>query len=112
VTHHAKGEAGNQAEKTFAWVISFSLRLQQLSSRGAELAEPVAPDQSSFSPLLMRGRDGLWINGERRTVHHPALIVRKSEMSGQVSGLVLRMTGPAGGSGSLRTPSAPRRSRP
>ena len=34
-------------------------------------------------------------------------------MSGQVSGLVLRMTGPAGGSGSLRTPpSAPRRSRP
>jgi len=25
-------------------------------------------------------------------------------MSGQVSGLVLRMTGPAGGSGSLRTP--------
>lgn len=37
-------------------------------------------------------------------VHLPALIVRKSEMSGQVSGLVLRMTGPAGGSGSLRTP--------
>ena len=55
---------------------------------------------SSSGPAAPR----LWINGERGAVHLPALIVRKSEASGEVSGLVLRMTGPAGGSGSLRTP--------
>src|SRR5262245_48257624 len=59
---------------------------------------------SPSSPLLMRGGDGLWINVERGAVHLSALIVRKIEASGQVSDLVLRMTGPAGGSGSLRTP--------
>ena len=86
------------------WYAHDPQRFEEFSRRyRAELAEPAALHQSSLS-VLIRGRDGLWINVESRTVHLPALIVRKSEASGQVSSLVLRMTGSAGGSGSLRTP--------